>query len=108
MSRVFRVAVLVVLLGATAVPAAPATALPDAPSLTGGAVLAVEEAEEPPGPEPSGPNASGNPAAPQDYEANFLWGAATGLLALSVLGLLGLGGLYYALVIRPRRHVQDE
>lgn len=69
-------------------------------------VLAVEgEGEEPQGPEPMGPNEdpTRNPAAPTDYEANFLWGAAVGLLALTVFAVAGVGGLYYLLVVRPRQ-----
>lgn len=73
-------------------------------------VLAAEggAGEEPPGPEPMGPNENPtkNPAAPTDYESNFLWGAAVGLLALTVFAILAVGGLYYLLVVRPRQ--RDE
>lgn len=70
------------------------------------AVLAAEpagEGGEAPGPEPAGPDETDNPAAPADYEANFLWGAAVGLLALMILGALALAGLYWLLVVRPKR-----
>lgn len=77
---------------------AAAMAAPAAP-----VVLAAElEGGEAPGPEPAPANDTENPAAPTDYEANFLWGAAVGLLALMVLGALALVGLYLLLVKRPR------
>lgn len=68
-------------------------------------VLAAEtgEGEAPPGPEPAPADDTENPAAPQDYEANFLWGAAVGLLALMLLGALALAGLYWLQVVRPRK-----
>lgn len=69
-------------------------------------VLAAEgggEHEGAPGPEPRPADDTENPAAPQDYEANFLWGAAVGLLALTLLGALALAGLYWLLVVRPKR-----
>ena len=69
-------------------------------------VLAVEgggEDAEPLGPEPMPANATENPAAPTDYESNFLWGAAVGLLVLTVFAVLGVAGLYYLLVVRPRQ-----
>lgn len=69
-----------------------------------GLLLATEGGEaELPGPSPEGPDATGNPAAPEPYEPNFLWGATIGLLGLTVLGLLGLGALYFLLVVLPRR-----
>lgn len=83
-------------------PATVATAAP-APSAI---VLAAEtggEGGQAPGPEPAGPDDTENPAAPEDYEANFLWGAAVGLLALTILGAVALGGLYYLLVVRPKK-----
>jgi|GEM_PF-5442695 len=41
--------------------------------------------------------------APTDYEANFLWGAAVGLLVL-VLGIVGVvGAAYWFLVAKPRQ-----
>lgn len=71
-------------------------------------VLAVEQAPEEPGAEPTqpglepgGPDDTENPAAPVEYESNFLWGAAIGLLVLVVLGLGAVGGLYWLLVVRP-------
>lgn len=73
-------------------------------------VLAAEEGgggegEAPPGPEPMDPNEdpTKNPAAPVDYEANFLWGAAVGLLVLTLFAVAAVGGLYYLLVVRPRQ-----
>lgn len=66
-------------------------------------VLAAEGGGPLPGPTPGDPNASENVGAPPQYEANFLWKAGIGLLALMV-GLIGLvAGLYYLLVIRPQR-----
>lgn len=72
-------------------------------------VLAAEgggggaEGEHAPGPDPMPADATENPAAPKDYEANFLWGAAVGLLALTLLGALALAGLYWLLVVRPKQ-----
>lgn len=85
------------------VAAAPAAAQPDSSVLVVAAEGGGEEAE-PIGPEPMPADATDNPAAPTDYEANFLWGAAVGLLALTVFALLAVGGLYYLLVARPRQH----
>lgn len=81
-------------------PATAASAAPEAPSAL---VLATEaDPDAPaPGPEPSPANATGNPAAPEDYEAPFLWGASVGLLFLVLLMAVSLGGLYYLLVHRP-------
>lgn len=56
-----------------------------------------------PGPAPSAPDAADNPAAPPEYEANFLWGAAAGLLVLVLVMVLALGLLYWLLVYRPRQ-----
>lgn len=65
---------------------------------------ATEGAEEQaPGLEPAPADDTENPAAPDDYEANFLWGAAVGLLALMLLGALAVGGLYWLLVVRPKQ-----
>jgi hypothetical protein len=86
----------------------PATAVSAAPSGAATAVLlAAEEGgpEGPQGPEPADPNDTENPAAPENYEAPFLWAASVGLLALAILGTLLLAGLYYLLVHRPQ---QDE
>lgn len=68
-------------------------------------VLATEAdaGASPPGRAPMGPNDEDNPGAPADYESNFLWGAAVGLFALTLLGVLVAGGLYYVLVHRPRQ-----
>ncbi len=79
----------------------------DAPAAGAPRIRLVTEAE-PPGPEPADPNASGNPAAPRNYDANFLWGAAAGLLVRTVLGVAGLAGLYYLLVVRPGRRADAE
>lgn len=78
-----------------------------APAAGAPRIRLVTEAE-PPGPEPADPNASGNPAAPRNYDANFLWGAAVGLLVLTVLGIAGLAGLYYLLVVRPGQRADAE
>ena len=71
-------------------------------------LLAAEEGgegeeAEPLGPDPMPADASPNPAAPDDYQANFLWGAAVGLLVLTLFAVLGVAGLYYLLVVRPRQ-----
>jgi hypothetical protein len=84
-----------------------AVVLPAAPALAdAGLVLAAEATDgpaEPLGPEPKEPNNTDNPVAPAEYEANFLWGAAVGLLALGLGMVLLIGGLYYLLVLRPRQ-----
>lgn len=62
-------------------------------------VLAAEEGDEPVGPSP-------NPStthAPAEYEPPFLSNAAVGLTALLLGGVVVLAGLYYLLVVRPRR-----
>ncbi len=84
-------------------PAAAASAAPVAASTS--LVLATEANPDAPAPglEPMDPDDTENPAAPTDYEANFLWGAAVGLFALILLGALSLAGLYYLLVLRPRQ-----
>lgn len=66
-------------------------------------VLAVESDPDAPAPglSPMPADATENPAAPEEYEAPFLWGAAVGLLALTLFLALTLGGLYYLLVHRP-------
>lgn len=85
-----------------------AVVLPAAPALAdaGGLVLAAEATDgpaEPLGPEPREPNNTENPVAPAEYEPNFLWGAAIGLLAIALGTALLIGGLYYLLVLRPRQ-----
>ena len=55
------------------------------------------------GPEPRAPDDPENSNAPSDYEPPFLINAAVGLTALLVLLVVGLGGLYWLLVQRPRR-----
>lgn len=57
---------------------------------------------EEPGLAPAGPNEADNPNRPEDYDPNFLWGAAVGLVVLGVIGIAALGGLYYLMVQRPR------
>lgn len=69
----------------------------------GGASEGDVGAEEPLGLEPAPATASGNPAAVEEYEPNFLWGAAVGLMALVGLTALAVGGLYLLLVLLPRR-----
>lgn len=98
---------LLLLLPAVAVAAPGAAAAGDAAVL----VLAAEEggAEDgPQGPEPRDPQDTENPAAPERYEAPFIWAASVGLLALAVLGTLTLAGLYYLLVQRPRQKSADR
>lgn len=81
---------------------APAAASADAGAVT---VLAAEEGGEhhgePAGPEPMPADATENPAAPAEYESNFLWGAGVGLLAMTLFAVFAVGGLYYLLVWRP-------
>ena len=82
----------------------PATAAAaDAPADSGIVLLAAEGGGgELPGRQAPDPNDPENPNPPEEYEQNFLWGAAVGLTA-GVVGLvLLLGGLYYLLVQRPR------
>ena len=86
------------------VPATAAFAAPSAPAAADVLVLAAEGGGgEPAGPEPLGPNATENTNAPADYEPPFLINAAVGLTALLVLLVVGLGGLYWLLVQRPRQ-----
>ncbi len=91
-----------VLLVAVLLPAAAAVASPAASTIFL-ATEAVGEGEGAPGLQPSEADAEGNPAAPENYESNFLWGAAVGLLVLIVLGAVALGAMYLLLVVRPRR-----
>lgn len=63
-------------------------------------VLAAEEGGEVGGLEPGDPNAEDNTYAPSEYEGNFLWGGAVGLLVLLAIGFGAMGGLYYLLVIK--------
>lgn len=81
----------------------PGTAVLAAPAATADVVLAAAagENDEPQGPEPV--PLEEDEFAPTDYEANFLWGAAVGLLVI-VLGISGaLGGAYWFLVVKPRQ-----
>lgn len=94
--------VLAATLTAFVLPASGAIAAPEAPAI----VLAAEtggEGGEAPGPEPMGADETDNPAAPDDYEANFLWGAGVGLLGIMLIGAAALAGLYFLLVVRPQR-----
>lgn len=62
-------------------------------------VLAAEGGDEGPvGPEPNLTNSN----APAEYEPPFLINAAVGLAALMVLLVVGVGGLYWLLVQRPK------
>ncbi len=87
-------------------PAALAASPSDAaPAVAGGSdvvVLAAEGGGELQGPEPRGPNDTENSNAPKEYEPPFLINAAVGLTALLLLLVLGLGGLYWLLVQRPK------
>ena len=58
--------------------------------------------EEPIGLEPGGANDPENANAPENYEPNFLWGAAVGLTVMVVGGVGLLGGLYWLMVVRRR------
>lgn len=109
-----KVASLAVVLAAALLLAAPAALAADPADLVlaveggasepaGGASEGEVGAEEPLGLEPAPPDASGNPAAPEEYEANFLWGAAVGLMAIVTLTALVVGGLYWLLVKLPKR-----
>lgn len=91
---------MLLLVPATAAVASPAPAVAqDAAPV----VLAAEGAGQGPvGPEPRGPNDAENTNAPADYEPPFLINAAVGLAGLMLLLVVGLGGLYWLLVQRPR------
>ncbi len=69
-------------------------------------VLATEGGT-PSGPDPRGPNEADNEFKPADYESNFLWGAAVGLGVL-VLGLVGLLGLLYRLMVQRPAQAADN
>ncbi len=65
-------------------------------------VLAAEGHSGPlPGPDPLPADDENNQFAPEDYEANFLWGAAVGFGAIVFLSLLALGALWWLMVVRP-------
>ncbi len=64
--------------------------------------LATEAGEDIGGLEPGGANDQGNANRPEDYEPNFLWGAAVGLAVLTVGGLGVLGLLYWLMVGRRK------
>lgn len=80
---------------------APAVAVA-APTVTPGVVvLASAGPQSTEGLDPRTADDPDNEFAPPNYEQNFLWGAAVGLLALT-LGIIGtIGGLYWWLVVRP-------
>ena len=80
------------------VPASAAFAETAAPSADVVVLAAEGGGEGPVGPEPNLTNSN----APADYEPPFLINAAIGLAALLVLLVIGLGGLYWLLVQRPR------
>lgn len=95
------------LLAPTAAGAAPATDGPAGTEVSAGTGIVVLAAEggggEPQGPEPMAPDNPENSNAPADYEPPFLINAAVGLAALMILLVVGLGGLYWLLVQRPRQ-----
>ncbi len=66
-------------------------------------ILATEADAPPVGLDPAGPNDEDNAFAPTEFESNYLWGAAVGLLVLTAGGFALLGGLYYAKVVRPNQ-----
>lgn len=92
---------LLVLLGTSSVAAA---------STADHVVLAAEGGHggELPGPDPAEADDEANEFAPDDYEANFLWGAAVGFGALVAGGLLTMGGLYWLMVLRPAQAKQRQ
>lgn len=63
-------------------------------------VLIATESGEVGGLTPKDPNSTDNEFAPAEYEGNFLWGGAVGILALLVVGAGAVGGLYYLLVVK--------
>lgn len=102
MRRLFVLLVLAVLL-ALLVLAAPTAALADDGAATRDLVLAVEG--EPAGPEPQPRDADDNPARDlvgyEDREVQFTWGAAWILLFAGIAGLVILAGVYQWLVRKP-------
>lgn len=64
------------------------------------ATLLATEGGEVGGLTPQDPNSTDNEFAPAEYEGNFLWGGAVGILALLVVAVGGVGGLYYLLVVK--------
>lgn len=102
MRRVLNILLLSVVAAVIALPAQVAAA----EELPADRLVVATQAELPedfPGVAPGDPNAEDNAFAPDDYEPNFLWGAAVGLTALVVLGVGGLGLLYWGLVVRPKQ-----
>lgn len=74
----------------------------------GALVVAVEGEQAPQGPEPRGPNATDNPAAPDEYQPDFIWAASVLLLVPTALVVVLGGGLYYLAVRRPRQQREGE
>ena len=85
----------------------PGTAALAAPATAGEVVLAAAAGDE----EPQGLDPvplEEDEFAPADYEANFLWGAAVGLLVI-VLGIVGaIGAAYWYLVVRPSQPARQR
>ncbi len=102
MRRLLSVVLATLLAALLLVPATAAVATPSA-SAAEVVVLAADGGGEPAGPEPRAPDDPENTNAPADYEPPFLINAAVGLAALMVLLVVGLGGLYWLLVHRPRQ-----
>jgi hypothetical protein len=86
----------VLLLPAQAASAASTSAAADVVQLA-----AEGEGGEVEGLEPGGANDSENANRPEEYEPNFLWGAAVGLAVLTVGGL-GILALLYRLMVGRR------
>lgn len=103
MRRTLRAMVVPVLLLTLLLAPAAASASVDTAVADDALILATEGGGEAPGLDPRGPDDPNNEFAPDNYEANFLWGAGVGILGLIVLLILTVGGLYYLLVIRPRQ-----
>lgn len=101
MRRLLPVVLATLLAALLLAPAATAFAGPAPESVV---VLAAEGGQEggPVGPVPMGPEDPENSNAPADYEPPFLINAAVGLAGLMLLLVVGLGGLYWLLVQRPR------
>lgn len=83
----------------------PTSVVAAAPAAAEVTVLAAESFApgEAPGLEPMDPDDEANEFAPTNYEANFLWGAAVGLLFLVLAVLGGLGAAYWWLVVKPNQ-----
>lgn len=110
MRRLFGLVLPAMLAVALLLPATAALAAPTGDEVATVLLAAEEGGGEtgPQGPEPRAPDDTENPAAPDRYEAPFIWAASVGLLALAILGTLTLVGLYYLLVHRPREKSADR